>query len=109
MVVEIHFQYMKWYIVQYIIWNKHDYATIDGKQIMEVTETKFLGISIYDKNIGNLITYTSVKKKVAKHNGIILKARHVINFNYETLFTVYLTIAYPYLNYCVHLLYCRTR
>ena len=39
---------------------------------MEDTETKFLGIIIYNKKWKPCITYIS--KKVAKHNDIILKA-----------------------------------
>ena len=77
-----------------------DNITIDWKQIMEVNEKKFLGV-IIDNNLNwkPHITYIS-KKKVAKGIGIILKARKV--FNNETLSTLYFTLAYPYLNYCIH-------
>ena len=72
---------------------------IDGNKIMEVTETKFLGVIIDCKlNWSPHITYIS--KKVAKGVGIILKARKL--FDQETLLTLYYTFVYPYLNYCIH-------
>ena len=72
---------------------------IDGNKIMEVTETKFLGVIIDCKlNWSPHITYIS--KKVAKGVGIILKARKF--FDQETLLSLYYTFVYPYLNYCIH-------
>ena len=72
---------------------------INGNKIMEVTETKFLGVIIDCKlNWSPQITYIS--KKVAKGVGIILKARKL--FDQETLLTLYYTFVYPYLNYCIH-------
>ena len=72
---------------------------IDGNKIMEVTETKFLGVIIDCKlNCSPHITYIS--KKVAKGVGIILKARKL--FDQETLLTLYYTFVYRYLNYCIH-------
>ena len=41
-----------------------------------------------------------IRKKIAKGIGIILKVRKV--FNNETLFSLYYTFVYPYLNYCIH-------
>ena len=41
-----------------------------------------------------------ISKKIAKGIGIILKARKV--FDNETLFSLYYTFVYPYLNYCIH-------
>ena len=76
-----------------------DVLLIDGKRIMEVNETKFLGVIIDNKlNWKPHIRY--VGTKVAKGIGIILKARKV--FNHETLSTLYYTFVYPYLNYCIH-------
>ena len=76
-----------------------DNITIGGKQIIEVNETKFLWVIIdNDLNWKPHITY--IIKKVAKGIGIILKARKV--FNNETLSTLYFTLVYPYLNYCIH-------
>ena len=72
---------------------------IDGNKIMEVTETKFLGVIIDCKlNWSPHITYIS--KKVVKGVGIILKARKLLD--QETLLTLYYTCVYPYLNYCIH-------
>ena len=72
---------------------------INGSRISEVNETKFLGVIIDNKlNWSPHIMYIS--KKIAKGIGIILKARKV--FNNETLFSLYYTFVYPYLNYCIH-------
>ena len=72
---------------------------IDGNKIVEVTETRFLGVIIDCKlNWSPHITYIS--KKVAKGVGIIIKARKL--FDQETLLTLYYTFVYPYLNYCIH-------
>ena len=72
---------------------------IAGNRIMEVTETKFLGVIIdYKLDWSPHISYIS--KKVAKGVCIILKARKL--FDQETLLTLYYTFVYPYLNYCLH-------
>ena len=76
-----------------------DDIIIDGKQIMEINETKFLEV-IIDNNLNWKPHITYISKKVAKGIGIILKARKV--FNNETLSTLYFTLVYPYLNYCIH-------
>ena len=58
---------------------------IAGNRIMEVTETKFLGVIIdYKLNWSPHIMYIS--KKVTKGVGIILKARKL--FDQETLLTL---------------------
>ena len=41
-----------------------------------------------------------INKKIAKGISIILKTRKV--FGNETLFSLYCTFVYPYLNYCIH-------
>ena len=72
---------------------------INGSRISEVNETIFLGVIIDNKlNWSPHIMYIS--KKMAKGIGIILKARKF--FNNETLFSLYYTFVYPYLNYCIH-------
>ena len=77
-----------------------DVLLIDGKRIMEVSDTNFLGVIIDNKlNWKPHIRYMC-STKVAKGIGIILKARKV--FNHETLSTLYYTFVYPYLNYCTH-------
>ena len=76
-----------------------DALLIDGKRIMEVSETKFLGV-IIDNKLNWKPHIRHVCTKDAKGIGIILKARKV--FNHETLSTLYYTFVYPYLNYCIH-------
>ena len=72
---------------------------IEGKRIMEVHETKFLGVFIENKlSWKPHIRY--ICTKVAKGIGVILKARKV--FDHDTLSTLYYTFVYPYLNYCIH-------
>ena len=71
---------------------------INRCSINEVQETKFLGVII-----DNSLTWSShiqyMKNKVAKGLGIILKCRKI--FNTETLVSLYNSIVFPYLNYCV--------
>ena len=76
-----------------------DALLIDGKRIMEVSETKFLGV-IIDNRLNWKPHIRHVCTEVAKGIGIILKARKV--FNHEILSTLYYTFVYPYLNYCIH-------
>ena len=72
---------------------------INGTCIIEVTETKFLGV-IIDYKLNWSSHVMNINKKIAKGIGIILKARKV--FNNETLISLYYTFVYPYLNYCIH-------
>ena len=72
---------------------------IEGKQIMEVHETKFLGVFI-DNQLSWKPHIRYICTKVAKGIGVILKARKV--FDHETLSTLYYTFVYPYLKYCIH-------
>ena len=66
---------------------------INGTCIIEVTETKFLGVIIdYKLNWSSHIM--NINKKIAKGIGIILKARKV--FNNETLISLYYTFVYPF-------------
>ena len=60
---------------------------VGGNRIMDVTETKFLGVIIdYKLNWSPRITYIS--KKVVNSVGVILKARKF--FDQETLLTLYI-------------------
>ena len=68
-----------------------DALLIDGKRIMEVSETKFLGV-IIDNKLNWKPHIRHVCTKVAKGIGIILKARKV--FNHETLSTLYIIPLY---------------
>ena len=71
---------------------------IDGNSIERVYETKFLGV-IIDENLswGPHIRY--IKNKISKSIGIILKGRKV--FDTEILLSLYNTLVYPYLSYCI--------
>ena len=72
---------------------------IDGQPISEVNHTKFLGVIIDNKlNWSHHINYIS--SKVSKGIGIIIKGRKV--FDQATLLSLYNTMVYPYLSYCVH-------
>jgi hypothetical protein len=69
---------------------------IEGKSLLTVSKTKFLGVIIDDQlNWKHHITYTS--KKIAKAIGIISIARRV--FNKKTLVNLYYAFVYPYLIY----------
>ena len=72
---------------------------IDGKSLMNVSETKFVGV-IIDNKLSWKPHIRYVWTKVAKRIGIRLKARKV--FNHETLSTLYYTFVYPYLHRCIH-------
>ena len=76
-----------------------DELQIEGKRIMDVHETKFLGVFI-DNTLSWKPHIRYICTKVAKQIGVILKARKV--FDPETLSTLYYTFVYLYLNYCIH-------
>ena len=72
---------------------------INGIPIQKVSHSKFLGVIIDDQlNWSHHILH--IRNKIAKSLGIILKARKV--FRKETLLTLYNTLVYPYLSYCIH-------
>ena len=72
---------------------------IDGQLISEVDHTKFLGV-IIDNGLKwtNHINYIS--NKISKGIGVIIKGRKV--FDQTTLLSLYNTMVYPYLSYCMH-------
>lgn len=70
---------------------------IDDKLIDQVHSTKFLGILIDDDLSWNSHT-SHVIKIVSKYNGIIRKVRPFLPT--DSLFTLYNTLVFPYLNYC---------
>ena len=76
-----------------------DELRIEGKRIMEVHETKFLGVFI-DNKLSWKPHIRYICTKVAKGFGVILIARKV--FDHETLSTLYYTFVYLYLNNCIH-------
>ena len=73
--------------------------TIDNTPIQKVTHTKFLGVIIDDK-LSWSQHISHIRNKIAKSLGIILKARKV--FTKNTLLSLYNTLVYPYLCYCIH-------
>ena len=69
---------------------------IDGKIIMQVDSTKFLGIFIDNQLWSVHIDYIALK--ISKGLGIIGKFHNVFPSN--ILLTLYFTLIYPYLLYC---------
>ena len=76
-----------------------DDLLVNGNRITEVNGTKYLGV-IIDNKLTWCPHIMYISEKIAKWIGIILKARKV--FDNETLFSLYYTFVYPYLNYCIH-------
>jgi len=73
-------------------------VTINNVEIERVHITKFLGVLVDDKlNWKQHVSY--IKGKVSKAVGILCKARKVLNEN--TLVTLYNSLLYPYLTYCI--------
>jgi hypothetical protein len=72
---------------------------INGTTIERVKHTKFLGVIIDDQlKWANHTSY--IKGKVSRGFGALIKARKV--FTRETLVTLYYSLIYPYLSYCIH-------
>ena len=70
---------------------------IDGKDIVEVTSSKFLGVIIDNKlNWRDHVSF--VCRKVARGLGVIIKARKVLQKG--SLISLYYSFIYPYLIYC---------
>ena len=72
---------------------------INHTKITEVNQTKFLGV-IIDNNLNWSAHIRYIQNKIAKGIGIITKARKV--FDYETLLSLYNSLIYPYITYCIH-------
>ena len=71
---------------------------INGSRIEQVSKTKFIGV-ILDSNLKWDHQINHIKSKIAKGIGIICKARKQLEIG--TLVTLYYSIIYPYLIYCV--------
>ena len=79
------------------ITNNHK-VYMNNREISEVKSTKFLGVLINNQlNWKNHLDH--ICTKVSKNIGIILKARRV--FDKHTLLSVYYSLIYPYLTYCI--------
>ena len=72
---------------------------IDGQSIMEVNETKFLGV-IIDNRLKWSSHLGHISNKISKGIGIITKVRKV--FDASTLMSLYNSLILPYIMYCVH-------
>ena len=70
---------------------------IDNQEINEVSETKFLGITV-DKNLNWKAHIENIYKKVFKIIGIIYQAKEKIA--HEGLHTLYNAFILPHLTYC---------
>ena len=80
--------------------NTSIHLNIDGANISQVTETKFLGVYIDSQlNWKRHISYIS--GKVARGIGILIKARHYLSK--QCLVSLYYSFIYPYLIYCNHI------
>jgi len=75
-----------------------DILTINGTPIELVNCTKFIGVLI-DSSLTWEQHIQLVKSKIAKGIGVICKARKVLDE--KTLITLYYSMIYPYLTYCV--------
>ena len=72
---------------------------IDGQSIMEVNETKFLGV-IIDNRLKWSSHLGHISNKISKGIGTITKVRKV--FDTSTLMSLYNSLILPYIMYCVH-------
>ena len=72
--------------------------TIDGQLISEVDHSKFLGV-IIDNGLKWSNHINCISNKISKGIGIIIKGRKV--FDQSTLLSLYNTMVYPYLSYCI--------
>ena len=70
---------------------------IDNTEILQVTEIKFLGVTIDNKLLWKQHIF-DVKNKISKLTGVIYKVRNQITS--ECLKQIYLSLAYPHLLYC---------
>ena len=72
---------------------------INKTPISQIEHTKFLGV-IIDNKLSWLHHTQYIKGKISRGFGVLLKARKV--FNQETLVSLYYSMIYPYLSYCIH-------
>ena len=72
---------------------------IDGNNIEQVTNTKFLGVYI-DNRLSWKKHIDYISGKISRGIGVILKARHLLNLS--SLKTLYYSFVYPYFSYCNH-------
>ena len=78
-----------------------EHIVIDGHNIEEVSQTKFLWV-ILDHRLNWAAHCNYICCKMSNGIGIIIKARKV--FNETTLFSLYNSLILPYISYCIHVL-----
>ena len=71
---------------------------VNGKEINQVSHTKFLGVIIDDKLSWDY-HIKHIRNKIVKGIGIVSKAKKYLNKS--CLRTLYSSIIYPYLTYCI--------
>ena len=76
---------------------------LDGEIIKQVNYTKFLGVNI-DQNLNWKYHIDHVCLKLSKITGILYKVRH--NLTTEAMISIYYTLCYPHLIYCVSIWAC---
>ena len=72
---------------------------MNGSNIQEVDNAKFLGI-IIDNKLNWLEHIKCISRKIVKGTGIIIKSRK--SFETETLFNLYNALIFPHISYCIH-------
>ena len=70
---------------------------LNGKNIEQVSHTKFLGV-IIDENLKWREQIKTVETKVSKSIGVLYKTKDVLNI--QALRTLYQSLVEPYLSYC---------
>lgn len=73
---------------------------LNGEQLTQVHSTKFLGVKI-DQNLNWKIHINEICLKLSKLTGILYRIRH--NLTEEAKLSIYYTLLYPHLSYCVSL------
>lgn len=76
---------------------------LDGNPLKQVNQTKFLGVKI-DENLNWRFHIDDVCLKLSKMIGILYRIRH--NLTNEALISIYYTLCYPHLIYCVSIWGC---
>ena len=78
--------------------SEHCNININGVEIAEVTDTKFLGV-IIDNKLKWHTQIQNVQRKIAKSVSILYRVKHLLDSN--ALLMIYNSLLLPYLNYCV--------
>lgn len=76
---------------------------LDGEYIEQVKHTKFLGVTI-DENLNWINHIDNINNKLSKATGILYRVRH--NLTTEAMLSIYYTLFYPHLTYCVSIWGC---